>query len=69
MIPDPSSLFDWNAEIKGPKGSPYEGGLFRLKIDVPLKYPYAISLLASLYLADVRLQYSDEPPSIVFETP
>jgi len=36
---DPS-LYHWQAAIRGPVGSPYEGGLFYLYMKVPFTYPF-----------------------------
>lgn len=38
-IPLDTSCCHWQATIEGPTGSPYEGGLFFLYIQVPLLYP------------------------------
>jgi len=32
-------LFNWTATIAGPKGSPYEGGVFSLELSIPENYP------------------------------
>lgn len=36
---DPSDLYHWIAFIKGPKDTPFEGGVFELGIRVPDNYP------------------------------
>ncbi|KAJ5519973.1 hypothetical protein N7463_000426 [Penicillium fimorum] len=38
---DEDDLLRWEAVLKGPDGSPYEGGLWHLSITVPPKYPNA----------------------------
>lgn len=37
---DDSNLFKLMAVIRGPPGTPYEGGIFYLKIDLPHDYPF-----------------------------
>jgi len=43
MGPDTSTAhedpFTWFAVIKGPEGSPFEGGTFKMKISIPDEYP------------------------------
>jgi len=34
-----ADLFHWNSKIKGPKGSPFEKGVWEIRIDVPHDYP------------------------------
>lgn len=34
------NLFNWRAQIYGPQGTPYEGGIFNLNILFPSEYPF-----------------------------
>nr|XP_039266252.1 ubiquitin-conjugating enzyme E2 D2-like [Styela clava]XP_039266775.1 ubiquitin-conjugating enzyme E2 D2-like [Styela clava] len=34
------NLFEWRAEIEGPVGTPYEGGIFKIFITYPTDYPF-----------------------------
>jgi ubiquitin-conjugating enzyme E2 D/E len=34
------NLFEWNAVILGPVGTPYEGGIFNIRISIPPGYPF-----------------------------
>lgn len=38
--PNSDNLFEWDAMIIGPTKTPYEGGMFRLKIYFPVDYPF-----------------------------
>ena len=33
-------LFKWQIVIEGPKGTPYEGGVFYMQMDFPQDYPF-----------------------------
>ncbi|EER02490.1 ubiquitin-conjugating enzyme, putative, partial [Perkinsus marinus ATCC 50983] len=35
-----SSMLRWVGRIKGPQGTPYEGGSFTIDIDIPEGYPF-----------------------------
>ena len=38
--PDDSDMFKWDASLKGPENSPFEGGTFNLSIEFPKDYPF-----------------------------
>ena len=38
--PIDGNLFEWEAVILGPSGTPYEGGIFNLSISIPSNYPF-----------------------------
>lgn len=42
LQPDESNIFSWKARIPGPSGSPYEGGIFDVAIEVPSDYPSVV---------------------------
>ena len=47
----------WEAMINGPKGTPYEGGIFFLDIDLPKRYPFEapkIKFTTPIYHCNVR---------------
>jgi len=50
--PAGSDLFTWFAEIKGPEGTPYEGGRFLFSLTFPPDYPFkdpAMKCLTKVY--------------------
>ncbi|OIR57142.1 MAG: ubiquitin-conjugating enzyme E2 [Amphiamblys sp. WSBS2006] len=39
--PDKDNLFKWVATMQGPKGTPFEGGEFKVDITIPDNYPFS----------------------------
>ncbi|OIR58240.1 MAG: ubiquitin-conjugating enzyme E2 [Amphiamblys sp. WSBS2006] len=39
--PDKDNLFKWVATMQGPKGTPFEGGSFKIDIIIPDDYPFS----------------------------
>jgi ubiquitin-protein ligase len=39
--PDPEDLFEWTCAVSGPAESPYDGGMFYIRITFPDDYPFS----------------------------
>lgn len=39
-VPDEANLMHWKGTLKGPTGTPYEGGIFKIDIQLPPDYPF-----------------------------
>ncbi|KAH8109917.1 ubiquitin-conjugating enzyme/RWD-like protein [Phellopilus nigrolimitatus] len=46
LEPSEANVFHWKASIPGPEGSPYEGGVFSLAVDLGSDYPFSAPKVA-----------------------
>ena len=50
-------MLNWNAIIIGPKDSPYENGIFKLRITFPKKYPFVppkVEFITKIYHPNIN---------------
>lgn len=41
--PDPFNILLWRGVFEGPKGTPYENGVYHFEIEFPTDYPFKVS--------------------------
>lgn len=56
-MPFKNNIFHWKAVIKGPEGTPYHGGAYKLDITLPADYPFKppkIKFITSIYHCNIN---------------
>jgi ubiquitin-conjugating enzyme E2 D/E len=66
LVPS-DDLFVWHGTLPGPEGSVYEGGIFKIAVNLPPDYPYA-SLANSCLLRGLPVTPSFSAPKVTFKT-
>jgi ubiquitin-conjugating enzyme E2 D/E len=53
------NIFHWRGVIKGPVGSPYEGGSFRFNVEFPTDYPFkppVFNFMTQIYHPNINVE-------------
>jgi ubiquitin-conjugating enzyme E2 D/E len=61
-------IFHWECQIAGPQDTPYQGGLFLLKLEFPAQYPFKapkLKFLTKVYHPSVQLETGDVCQDVV----
>lgn len=64
--PKSDDMFKWEAVLYGPEGTPYDGGIFFLDIDIPQDYPLkppTVRFRTRIFHCNVTARDSDTPDS------
>ena len=67
---DYSNMFEWLAQLPGPKDSPYEGGIFDLNIKFPTNYPYhppKVEFMTRIYHPCIQISTGRKSFDFLFE--
>jgi ubiquitin-conjugating enzyme E2 D/E len=54
---NPEDMYLWHGTIIGPEKTPYEGGLFKLEIRIPVNYPFkapTVTFLTKVYHPNIN---------------
>ena len=56
---DENDLTKWKGRVEGPKGTPFEGGYFHFKINIPENYPFEppeVKMITKVYHPNINSQ-------------